>query len=532
MTGQPALAYLTALSLCRLRSILRFRDSALERRHSGAPGESAADAAEKVITAEGGTGEPAYGGEIAARLHAEHGLRACDMRHVTHDQLEAAGVAKEECSAALNALVTPPPAPEPAPAPVESAPATAPTPAAAGDEEDDGLLRPTMSKQAQTAFDRWLSAIHLDEYASAMHSQGMDDLTDLTEVLEDDRALEQFKLKLFEQARLLRAAATIDAGDERDDVERAASVGAVQRSASGGIGLGRSASAGGDAVSWLQRQKLGHLVEMLAGNGGLHLCDLNHVTDEQLQAAGVGNEEERQVFLQGVAKPVDTVMGMRTRELMVEPLLVEPVAAAAPAPEPQVSRSEPELQMEEAVPPPKATLSPLPPAAPAATPAATQCEPPLVAAAPSVATENGATVSAAALELPADVSGWLTGNGLGRYAAVFAAQEMSADSLRALAKAAGSFEEWMEVKQELQSEPFSMTLGAVLALRERLTASPIREGEARQHEGAGAAGAAGAPLGAAASSMTDAVLVGLASQKFMKATGNVVGSELWKKARQ
>ena len=85
---------------------------------------------------------------------------------------------------------------------------------------------------------------------------GMDDVTDLTEVLEDDSALEQFQLKLFETARFMRAAATIDAGprdenDERDQVERAASVGAVQRSSSGGIGLGRSASVGGDVVSWL-----------------------------------------------------------------------------------------------------------------------------------------------------------------------------------------------------------------------------------------------------------------------------------------
>eukprot|EP01046_Picozoa_sp_COSAG06_P105494 COSAG06_NODE_51735_length_310_cov_0.786730_1_plen_56_part_10 len=51
--------------------ILRFREQALERRYSGGPGESAADAARAMATEQGGTGPPTFGGEIVSRLHTD-----------------------------------------------------------------------------------------------------------------------------------------------------------------------------------------------------------------------------------------------------------------------------------------------------------------------------------------------------------------------------------------------------------------------------------------------------------------------------
>ena len=63
----------------------------------------------RVIEAEGGTGPPAQGGEAALALHREHGLRACDVRHLTIPDLEAAGVA--DGAAVLAALTAPPPEP-------------------------------------------------------------------------------------------------------------------------------------------------------------------------------------------------------------------------------------------------------------------------------------------------------------------------------------------------------------------------------------------------------------------------------------
>jgi hypothetical protein len=70
-----------------------------------------------------------------------------------------------------------------------------------------------------------------------------------------------------------------------------------------------------------------------------------------------------------------------------------------------------------------------------------------------------------------EVKQWLKSAGLQQYAGVFIAQEMTPDSLRGLARAASQHEQWREMKQDLQAPPFSMTLGAVLALRERLLGS-------------------------------------------------------------
>jgi hypothetical protein len=61
--------------------------------------------------------------------------------------------------------------------------------------------------------------------------------------------------------------------------------------------------------------------------------------------------------------------------------------------------------------------------------------------------------------------------GLQQYVGVFIAQEMTPDSLRGLARVASHHDHWREMKNELQAAPFNMTLGAVLAFRERLLGS-------------------------------------------------------------
>ena len=67
---------------------------------------------------------------------------------------------------------------------------------------------------------------------------------------------------------------------------------------------------------------------------------------------------------------------------------------------------------------------------------------------------------------------WLVSAGLQQYVGIFIAQEMTPDSLRGLAReASGQHGQWRDLQRDLQAPPFSMTLGAVLALRERLLTS-------------------------------------------------------------
>jgi outer membrane biosynthesis protein TonB len=497
----------TPVVWCR---ILRFREQALERRYSGGPGESAADAARAKATEQGGTGPPTFGGEIVSRLHTDHGLRACDVSHVMRQDLEQVGLSADECDATLETLANP--SPQPPSELVHEALASS-----EADGNGGATLTPTKSKQAQSAFDRWLAAIHLEAYAPMFDEKGMDDILDVTEVLEADSSemLESFQLKIFEKARFLRAAATITAadGDDTDQLDRAASVGAVRRTLSGGIGLGRSASAGGDMVSWLGRQRLSHLAGPLVAEGGMHICDLEHVTAEQLQSAGVSDAADVRAFLYAT-KQAD---GEPSPAAAAAAAVVVPAVTAAPIePDPE---PEPEAQPQPA-PSPAPAPAPAPARAPAPAPATTTPSP-VVDSAASIVREavtpqsqrdgGSGRVDAAgmgtgtagtlqpATQMPPpqlqqqqqqrasvdaptsgaafqEVSEWLRSAGLERYSGKFAEQEMTADSLRGLARAAGAghgqyADEWKDLKAELQQPPFSMTLGAVLALRERLRSS-------------------------------------------------------------
>ena len=172
------------------RRILRFRDQALERRYSDGSGESAAEAARAVATKEGGTGKPLFGGELVSRLHTEHGLRACDVRYVTREDLEQIGTSAEQCSIILELLANPAPAPS-----AEPSDARQGVPAAKA--SDDGAIDRTQSEKAESEFDAWLAALHLQGYASMIKKTGMDIIDDAAEVLEDLSVLETCQLRLF-----------------------------------------------------------------------------------------------------------------------------------------------------------------------------------------------------------------------------------------------------------------------------------------------------------------------------------------------
>ena len=229
-----------------------------------------------------------------SRLHTEHALRACDVRHVTREDLEQIGTSAEQCSIILELLANPAPAPS-----AEPSDARQGVPAAKA--SDDGAIDRTQSEKAESEFDAWLAALHLQGYASMIKKTGMDIIDDAAEVLEDLSVLETCQLRLFEQARFLRAAATIvDAGgDSTRQLEQAAGVGTL-KGASNQIGLDLSASSG-DIVSWLGTHSLQHLAAQLVADAGLHICDLPHVTDEQLQRAGVA-AGDRSAFLLAVSQ--------------------------------------------------------------------------------------------------------------------------------------------------------------------------------------------------------------------------------------
>ena len=158
------------------RSILRFRDQALEWRHSDGSGESAAEAARTVATNEGGTGKPSFGGELVSRLHTEHALRACDVRYVTREDLEQIGTSAEQCSIILEVLGNPAPAPSAEPSDISDARLDAGVPAAEACE--DGAIDRTQSKQAEVSL--WLEALGLGEWCDVFkHDLGLDYIDDL-----------------------------------------------------------------------------------------------------------------------------------------------------------------------------------------------------------------------------------------------------------------------------------------------------------------------------------------------------------------
>ena len=130
--------------------------------------------------------------------------------------------------------------------------------------------------RALEEFDAWLAAIHLQAYAPGIKATGMDIIQDAPEALEDESCLEGFQLRLFERARFLRAAATImsEEGNSARQLELAAQVGTFLT------------SEGSDIFGWLETKGLQHLVGTLVEDGGMHMCDLRRVTDEQLQRAG------------------------------------------------------------------------------------------------------------------------------------------------------------------------------------------------------------------------------------------------------
>ena len=447
------------------RSILRFRDQTLERRYSDGSGESAAEAARTVVTTEGGTGKPLFGGELVSRLHTEHGLRACDARYVTREDLEQIGTSAEQCSIILELLANPAPAPS-----AEPSDARPDAGVSAAEADDDGAISRTQSSKAASEFDAWLAAIHLQRYASMIKDKGMDVIDDVAEVLEDASALDTFQLRLFEQARFLRAAATIAGaeGNSTRQLEHAAGIGTLKRTASGQIGLDRSGSAG-DIVSWLGMHSLQHLADPLVADAGLHICDLPHVTDEQLQRAGV-EPNDRSAFLLAVSQHDEDTT---TPEL---PPQLEPEPKQQPELEPQLeAQSQPLITNASSVSTPTGDTTPeaVPPAlqdegAPSSEP---QPERQSAHRMPQPVSSNADTEGDGPREMQ-EVTQWLVSAGLQRYVGVFIAQEMTPDSLRGLAReASGQHEQWRDTQKDLQAPPFSMTLGAVLALRERLLSS-------------------------------------------------------------
>lgn len=477
-----------------------------------------------------------------SRLYTEHGLRACDVRHVTRKDLEQIGTSAQECDTILELLANAPSVAKP-----DAASPDAASPVSEDSDEDDdtngGTLGRTKSKQAADEFDRWLAAIHLEAYAPLLHQMGMDDVDDVGEVLEDASALEKIQLKIFEQARFLRAASTVEAAGAKgaNHLDLAAEVGTFTRTPSGGVGLDRSASVGGDIIGWLGRHSLQHLIDPLVTDAGLHTCDLAHVTDEELTRAGVAEAADRKAFLLAVQQPDDvhaatihseTTTPSKQGERMqskpetdykmdpgddeIDVLTVESMMRTKTQQQDSLASDTNEQRLEaqplynnspapaEATPPPRTHDTPVlnwrtPDAGvhrtPATKPTAPQSaygtvpsepEPEESAEAVRIDAEKPeaqAQVQAGAEAEPEqeshragsqmqDAAQWLASVGLHQYVGVFAAQEMTVDSLRGLARAAsGPHEHWREMKAELQHPPFSMTLGAVLALRERLLGS-------------------------------------------------------------
>ena len=222
----------------------------------------------------GGQPPPLGAGPGIHRLHNEFGLLVCDLPYVTRDVLQGLSFSAAECDSTLLAIASL------SGSPLNSGVYDNDTEDGQNVVSSDGTgsdLSRTKSAPAMAEFQEWLKAIHLEKYFPVLKEQGLDIIEDLVELADDASTLDEFGLKPFEQARLLRAA-DFAGGPETSALARAQAVG----------GGGDSGGAGGAALQrWLASNGLSKLVEALTVGGGLHVCDLPYVTGAELSAVGV-----------------------------------------------------------------------------------------------------------------------------------------------------------------------------------------------------------------------------------------------------